>query len=107
MSEQTAVKGDWVRLHIVAMKPEERTGHLPEDTKGVPLEMWVKGFLQNDSAACGDEVQVKTRTGRLVKGTLTEINPSYSHSFGQTIPELLHIGPQVREMVFGGELNNG
>ncbi len=103
MSVDKAVKGDWVRLHIVAMNPEDRAAHLPEDTKCVPLEMWVKGFLQNESAVCGEEVQVLTRTGRLVSGTLTELNPGYTHSFGQTVPELLQVGPQVRDIVFGGE----
>ncbi|MBQ7568153.1 2-amino-4-ketopentanoate thiolase [bacterium] len=103
MDEKRAVKGDWVRLHIVAMEPAERAEHLPEDTKNVPLEMWVKGFLQNETAEIGDEAQVMTRTGRLVCGILTERNPGYTHSFGDTVPELLQIGPQVRSIVFGGE----
>ena len=38
-----AKKGDWVRIHKIILKAEERTGKLPEDTQKVPLEMWTKG----------------------------------------------------------------
>ncbi len=102
MSKEKAVQGQWVRLHIVAMTPEERAAHLPEDTKSVPLEMWVKGYLLDEQAAIGEQASVRTRTGRTISGTLVEINPSYSHSFGETVPELLHVGDSVKEIVFGG-----
>ena len=96
-----AKKGDWVKLHIEVLKPEERAPQVPEDTKIVPLEMWVKGILQEDGEI-GTEAQVLTRTGRLVSGTLCEINPRYTHSFGDFIPELMLIGDQAQEIVFGG-----
>lgn len=35
----------------------------------VPLEMWIKGYLQED-ANIGDEVEVLTRTKRIENGTL-------------------------------------
>ena len=99
----SAKKGDWVRLHSVAMSPEERTANLPPDTKEVPLEIWVKGYLQEEQAQIGQEAHAITRTGRLVSGTLVELNPSYTHSFGETVPELLAVGDSVRALVFGGE----
>ena len=46
-------KGEWVRIHKVILKAEQRTGKLPEDTKKVPLEMWTKGYLLAD-AQIGD-----------------------------------------------------
>ena len=46
-------KGTWVQIHNIVLRPEERTGKLPEGTKKVPLEMWVKGFLCAD-AEVGD-----------------------------------------------------
>ena len=55
-----AKKNDWVRVHRSVLEPEQRTGKLPEDTKQVPLEMWVKGRLLNDSAEIGDDVTVLT-----------------------------------------------
>ena len=74
----------------------------PEDTKQVPLEMWDKGFLQED-ANLGDEVTIETVTGRKEAGTLIEVNPYYEHDFGKFVPELLAIDKQVRDIVFGGD----
>lgn len=95
-------KGEWVRIHKVILKPEERAPQVPDDTKQVPLEMWVKGFLQQD-AEFGDEVEIETVTGRRETGELVELNPYYTHSFGVFVPELLQIDKQVREILFGGE----
>jgi len=96
-------KGEWVRIHRIILEPSERAPQVPEDTKKVPLEMWVKGYLDRD-AEIGEEVSVTTVTGRKETGKLTEVNPYYDHDFGRFIPELLAIDRQVREMVFGGEL---
>ena len=67
--------GTWVQVHEIVLKPEERTGKLPEDTKKVPLEMWVKGFLKED-AAIGDTVEIETLTGRMVSGSLVAAEPA-------------------------------
>ncbi len=96
-----AKKGDWVRIHTVVLKAEERTGKIPEDTKACDLEMWTKGFLLGD-AEIGDEVEVETAVGRIEKGTLIEVNPYYTHSYGKFVPELVQIDKQLRE-IMGGE----
>ncbi len=97
-------KGEWVLIHNIVLSPEERAPQVPDDTKKVPLELWVKGYLQED-AHIGDEVTILTRTKRLAKGKLLEVNPYYKHDFGKFIPELLKIGDQVRDILFGGEDN--
>lgn len=97
-----AKKGDWVRIHNIVLQPNMRAGHLPDDTKKCPLEMWVKGFLVNEEAIINDEVVIETYIGRRIKGTLVEVNPSYQHTFGDYIPELSYIGKQLRE-ILGGE----
>jgi hypothetical protein len=95
-------KGEWVRIHKIILEPSERAPQVPEDTKQVPLEMWDKGFLQED-AEIGDEVTIETVTGRTETGTLTEVNPYYEHDFGKFVPELLTIDKQVRSILFGGD----
>ncbi|WP_430882668.1 2-amino-4-oxopentanoate thiolase subunit OrtA [Fusibacter sp. JL216-2] len=102
-----ARKGDWVRVHGIVLTSEERAPQIPDDTKAVPLEIWTKGFLQEAQAELGDKVKVKTLTGRIAEGELVEMNPTYSHSFGNCVPELLQIGLQLREILFGGESNEG
>lgn len=95
-------KGEWVRIHSVVLKADERTAKIPEDTQKCDLEMWTKGFLQED-AEIGDEVTVKTASNRLEKGTLIEVGPYYTHSYGKFVPEIIEIDRQLREIMFGGD----
>ena len=99
---ETIKKGSWVRIYDVVLKSSERAPNLPEDTKKVALEMWNKGILVAD-AKIGDRVQIKTLTNRMVEGKLLEENPTYNHSFGKFMPEILPIGRQLREILRGGE----
>ena len=94
-----AKRGDWVRIHTIVLQVGERSPNIPEDTQNVPLEMWVKGFLLDDSANIGDNVKVETYIGRTVEGKLLEVNPYYKHDFGKCVPELLYIGRQARELL--------
>ncbi len=95
-------KGEWVRIHSVVLKADERTAKIPDDTQKCDLEMWTKGFLQED-AEIGDEVTVKTASNRLEKGTLIEVGPYYTHSYGKFVPEIVEIDRQLREIMFGGD----
>lgn len=95
-------KGEWVRIHKIILQPSERAPQVPEDTKKIPLEMWDKGFLQED-AEMGGEVTIETVTGRKETGKLIEVNPYYEHDFGKFVPELLAIDRQVRDILFGGD----
>ncbi len=97
-------KGEWVKIHSIVLTEDMRAPQVPDDTKKVPLETWVKGFLLEDGTI-GDEVTVKTLTGRKVKGKIVEEAPTFKHSFGDNVPELLEIGAQLREILFGGADN--
>lgn len=101
-----ALKGQWVNTHKIILTEDERAPQVPDDTKKVPMEMWVKGFLLNEEASIGDLVEIKTLSGRLESGKLIEINPAYRHSFGEFVPEILQIGKELREILFGGD-NDG
>jgi len=95
-------KGTWVQIHKIVLKPEDRTATLPEDTKKVPLEMWVKGFLLADADLL-DSVTIKTLTGRVETGTLIKENPTYLHNYGDFVPEILEIDKIVKNELYGGE----
>ncbi|MCB2145390.1 MAG: 2-amino-4-ketopentanoate thiolase [Deltaproteobacteria bacterium] len=98
-----AKKGDWVKIHTVILKPGQRAPKLPEETLHVPLEMWVKGALVEEKASLGDDVTVRTITGRLVEGRLDDILPAYRHSFGSFMPVLQDIGIELRALMEKGE----
>lgn len=99
-----AKKGDWVRIHKVVLKAADRTARLPEDTTHCDYEMWVKGTLVNDEAEIGDEVTVISATDREETGTLIEVGPYYTHSYGKFVPEIIEIDKRLRKIMnFGGE----
>ena len=102
LEAKMAKKGDWVQIHNIVLTPEQRAAGVPDDTKKCPLEMWVKGRLQQD-AKLGDEVTVITRTGRTATGKLVDEAPHFEHSFGGLVPEILDIGDTVRAITFGGD----
>ena len=81
-------KGTFVRIRRTVLQPAERSPNLPEDTKQVPLKMWVKGYLQEE-ADLFDIVTIKTTTGRIETGRLKEANPPYKHSYGDFVQEVL------------------
>jgi hypothetical protein len=91
-------KETWVEIHRVLLDKGERAPQVPQDTRELPLEMKVKGFLLHE-AALGDEVEIVTAAGRKTQGTLSAVNPSYDHNFGPPIPELSTIGREVREIL--------
>lgn len=93
-------KGTYVRIRRTLLKPGERSPNLPEDTKQVPLKMWVKGYLQED-ADLFDIVTVKTATGRYETGRLKEANPPYKHTYGDFVQEILTLRDIIRKDMDG------
>jgi len=86
-------KGTWVEIEQIVLQPEERAPSLPEDTRQIPYVLRVSGFLCAE-AEIGQAAQIKTIIGRALSGRLITANPGYSHSFGDTIHELLTIGTE-------------
>ena len=97
MPERIA-KGIWVEIHRTLLAPGEHAPQVPSDTCQHPLEMRVKGFLA-EPASLGQEAEIITSVGRRLRGTITEVNPAYTHGFGPPIPELSTIGEEVRTIL--------
>ena len=96
MAETTHVRaGDWVEVECKLLDPADRSKNLPPETAEKPLMMWVKGFAEGE-AGLGEQMTIETMTGRKVTGALSAINPGYFHTFGNPIPELQHIGKDLR-----------
>jgi len=89
---KNALKGDLVQIHKVILTPEQRPEDIPESTKKVPYEAWIKGFLLDNEAKIGDTIRIETFIGRQLSGTLVEVNPVYDHNFGKPHSTLLAVG---------------
>ena len=93
----------WVEIHRILLAPGERAPHIPEETRRVPLEMRVKGFLL-EAAVVGEQARIETPAGRTLAGTLARVDPPYDHSFGPPLRSLCSIGPELRLLLRqGGE----
>lgn len=101
----SAKKNSWVLIEKIILDAKLRSDHLPEDTRAVPMKMWVKGSLVDESAAIGDLVEIITITDRKISGKLVEISPTYSHSFGDFVPEILKIDRQLKRFLAGGTMH--
>lgn len=99
MVAKKAQRGELVKIHRVVLAPEERAPNIPECTKRVPYEVWIKGFLLNEGAKIGDTVSIETFIGRELSGTLAAINPAYEHGFGDPPLDLITASLTARKRV--------
>lgn len=97
--KEIAKQNDWVRIEQIILKPDQRLASLPEATRSQPLKCWINGFLQDDEAALGDEVQIKTNAGRVIEGRLFSVWPNHVHSFGRQQQTLINIGRELKELM--------
>lgn len=94
-----AKKGQWVQIQKTVLEPSQRAPQVPDDTKKVPLEMWVKGYLLEDSEL-NELCKVETATGRIVEGKLFCVEPKYIHNFGDYVDELNQVTVKARKILF-------
>lgn len=99
----SAKRGDWVRIHTTILEVGERAPQIPEETRAVPLDMWVNGFLVQAEAGLGQEATVRTLAGRELTGVLSDLCPVYAIDYGKPQPELLAIGPELRALLKEGK----
>jgi hypothetical protein len=104
--EVRAREGDWVEVERTLLDPADRSRNLPPETAEKPLRMWVKGFALRETAL-GEEVTIETMTGRHVTGTLSTVNPGYFITYGPPIPELTHVGRELRVRLAAWRLAEG
>lgn len=102
MTQNMVPAGTWVQVRQQILPPGQRAPQVPQDTAKVPLVLVVKGFLIHEARE-GQTARVKTLSGRIIEGELVSVLPRYSHDFGEAVPELLAIGPRVRELLEGGK----
>jgi len=82
--------GTYVRIRQYVLDASERSENIPESTKKVPLKAWVKGYML-DEGELYENVKIKTVTGRIVEGELKEVEPIYTHTYGDFVPEIFRI----------------
>ncbi|RLL85988.1 2-amino-4-ketopentanoate thiolase [Mesotoga sp. H07pep.5.4] len=99
----SVIKGQWVQIRRIILAAGERAPSVPEDTKEVPLELRVKGFLLEEKSEVGEMVTVETASGRKVSGKLETVEPAHEHNFGDYIPELSEAGNELTRWLTGGD----
>lgn len=97
-------KGNYVEIEMLVLSPEDRALNIPEETRKTPLSLWAKGFLEEESEI-GKTGKITTINGRQLEGVITEVNPSYTHDFGEFVPETLYIGTQAKAILRGDKID--
>lgn len=95
MTGERCTIGQWVEVERVLLEPADRAANLPEETASKPQLVWVKGFALGE-AALGEECEVETMTERTVRGRLSDLDPTYTHTFGSQPPEIAGVGRELR-----------
>jgi len=94
-----ATRGELVLIHQVILSPEERAENIPDCTKCVPYEAWIKGFLLDEEASIGGTVKIETFIGRTLSGTLVKVQPGYDHGFGKPPLPLITASLEARKRI--------
>jgi 2-amino-4-ketopentanoate thiolase alpha subunit len=82
-------KGTWVEVERTLVSADRRLPVRTLDPTKLPSYMVrVSGFLLED-AELGQQVRIRTIMGKVHIGKLRIQSPSYGHSFGHTVPELM------------------
>jgi hypothetical protein len=82
-------KGTWVEVERTLVSADRRLPVRPLDPAKLPSYLVrVSGFLLED-AELGQQVRIRTITGKVHIGKLRIQSPSYGQSFGHTVPELM------------------
>jgi hypothetical protein len=82
-------KGTWVEVERTLVSADRRLPVRTLDPTKFPSYMVrVSGFLLED-AELGQQVRIRTINGKVHMGKLRIQSPSYGHSFGHTVPELM------------------
>lgn len=100
---EKAKKGDYVQVYNIILEADERAENLPEETKKVPLELKVRGFLLDDEAELNDQVTIETYIGRKIEGELIDLSPTYEIDYGEVVEEILPIGRELKAILEGSE----
>ena len=92
-----ASKGDWVEISQVVLEPGERAPNLPPDTAAAPYTLRARGLAMSEGET-GSEISITTFAGRTLTGKLEEVNPEFSLSYGESVPELVRIRFELKGM---------
>ena len=84
--------GTWVEVERSLFCSDRSAASRPLEPAKVPSYLLrVSGFLLEE-AELGQQVRIRTIIGKVHLGKLRIQSPSYGHSFGHTVPELLKVG---------------
>ena len=83
-------KGTWVEVERALSPAAGGLAARPWISASPPQIVRVSGFLLED-AELGQQVRIRTIIGNVHAGKLRIQSPSYGHSFGHTLPELLKV----------------
>jgi hypothetical protein len=80
-----ATTGTWTEIEWTVLEPDERGAGVPAETRATPYLARCRGMATGPEV--GQEVEIRTATGRQLRGRVRELLPGYHHTFGSPLPE--------------------
>ena len=81
--------GTRVLIRWLVLEPADRAPGLPHDTARLPYQARARGVLLADAEA-GGTAEIRTSAGRTLVGTIEEVSPADTHTFGAPPAALLN-----------------
>ena len=89
--------GVWTELEWLVLRPEERAESCPPDTRLLPYRARTRGMALRP--VVGSEAEVRTASGRRVRGRVHDLDPGYEHTFGRPLTQWVHMKNHIRALV--------
>lgn len=94
----------WVEIEWTILEPRERAENIPEDTAALPYVGRARGLVAG-APRVGDQAEIVTQAGRVLRGVVVDEAPGYTHSFGHVLPAWVQMRDSIRAGLW--ELDGG
>lgn len=87
----------WTEIEWTVLDPAERAENAPADTRGVPYLARARGLASDP--VVGKEAEIRTVTGRVLRGTVSAVGAGHGHGFGSPLPAWVHLKERIRSLL--------
>lgn len=101
MTEYYEVEGEgtpvWTEIEWTVLDPEHRAESAPVDTRTTPYLARARGTAV--APVVGQAAEIRTVTGRRLRGVVTAVNAGHGHGFGAPLPAWVRMQDRIRALV--------
>lgn len=89
----------WTEIEWTVLDPAHRAENAPADTRAMPYLAKARGTAV--APVVGQVAEIRTVTGRRLRGVVTAVNAGHGHGFGVPLPAWVRMQDSIRVLVAG------